>query len=201
MKTALGLTTFCFTIALLSPGTAFAQNDESPLDDIFACADIENNNERWLCYDQQVPLLREREQKQEIVTIDSEKVKEIERDAFGFTLPKLNILRRNKDAKADNAGKADKKAKKAKTTKTAKKENKSGEHTFVVTSINRGRSGLKITMEDGQVWQQVTGSTGSAPKGKLSARIKRASFGSFLLSLLDEDGKSVRRGIRVKRVK
>ncbi|MEP6343432.1 MAG: hypothetical protein ABJ275_08965 [Maricaulaceae bacterium] len=192
IKTKLGYAACGFVFALLAPNVVFAQDNTKPLDGLFACADIESDNERWRCYDTQVPLLREKEQRQEIVTIDSEKVKEIERDAFGFSLPKLNILRSNKKDKDD---KKDQKAEKI------EKEVNNREQVFDISSIDRRRSGLKITMDNGQVWEQVNGSTGSVSKRTRQARIKPATFGSYLMTLLDENGKTTRRGIRVRRIK
>ncbi len=188
-KASFRLVSYVFGIIVMGAITASAQDDKGPLDDVFACVDIETDQERWRCYDEQVPLLREREQKKEIVTIDSEKVEEIERDAFGFSLPKLNILRPKDKNEANDKGKS------SKIKKTSQ------EQIFQVASLRKGRSGLRVTMENGQVWQQVTGNSSSLPKGKIQARIKPASFGSYLMSILNEDGKAIRRGIRVRRVK
>lgn len=72
---------------------------------------------------------------------------------------------------------------------------------FDVRSVSKGSSGLIVTLENGQVWRQKNGSAGQIPKGKLVARIKPASFGSYFLTLRNEDGKTGRKGVRFKRVK
>lgn len=159
-----------------------AQAQTSPLNAIYACASIVDNTERLACFDKNVPIIKVKEEKKEIITLDEKGVKEIERDSFGFSLPslpKLGIL-------------------KSKSEKS--KSEKSNTQYFKVKSISNSRKGVTITMENDHVWRQINGDIGKIPKGTLTAKVKRGTVGTFFISLKNEDGKSSRKGARFKRV-
>lgn len=158
---------------------AAANEPASPLNTIYACAAIEDDTDRLACFDKNVPVLKGKEEKKEIVAIDSEAIKAIERDSFGFSLPslpKFGLLKSTKE----------------KSEKTAQ--------LFEVKSISKGRNGATITMKNGHVWRQINGDLGYIPKGNISARIKPAAVGTFFISLKNETGKTSRKGARFKRI-
>jgi hypothetical protein len=68
---------------------------------------------------------------------------------------------------------------------------------LAVSALDKGADGkLRFTMENGQVWRQVdTTRLPSARKGPWTAEIRKAAFGTFLLSLNNGGA------IRVERVK
>jgi len=170
------LTTIIF-VSFTSPSAA--NGPASPLNTIYACASIVDDTDRLACFDKNVPVLKIKEEKKEIVAIDAEGIKAIERDSFGFSLPSLPKLGLRKS--------------------TTEKSGKTVQF-FDVKSISKGRNGATITMANGHVWQQVNGDLGYIPKGNLSAKIKPASVGTFFISLKNEKGQSGRRGARFKRI-
>lgn len=156
-----------------------AQAQTNPLSAIYACTAIADDAQRLNCFDRNVPVLQEKEAKKEIITIDAKQVEAIERDSFGFSLPSL--------PKFGLIG-----------SKTGKE--KSQGQLYQVKSLSKGRKGISVTMENGQTWQQITGDAGFIPKGKLTAKIRSASFGSFFISLTNEKGQKTSKAIRVKRI-
>ena len=168
-----------FTGLILSIGSQCHANDsESPLNAIYACAAITNDSQRLECFDRTVPAVQIKESKKEIIALDAKQAKAIEKDSFGFSLPSLPKFGLIKDSK----------------------KSKSSAQEFQVKNISKTRKGIAVTMENDQVWQQTSGDTGYIPKGNVKAKIKEAAFGSFFLVLENEKGKSGK-GIRVKRVK
>ncbi len=171
----------CFIVVLFASITPplLSSAQVSPLSAIYTCTSIIDDTERLACFDRNVPVIKVKEEKKELITIDSEGVKAIERDSFGFSLPSLPKLGLF-------------------TPKTEKTE-KSAQF-FDVKSISKGRNGAVLTMENGHVWRQINGDLGYIPKGNLTARIKPASLNTFFISLKNEKGQSGRKGVRFKRV-
>ena len=168
-------------LAILISTAAFtpAKAQTSPLSTIYACASITDNVDRLACFDKNVPVLKVKEEKKEIITIDAEGIKEIERDSFGFSLPslpKLGILK----SKSEKAKKVT--------------------QYYTVKSVSPSRKGVTLTMENGHVWRQINGDIGKIPKGTLTAKIKPATVGTFFISLKNEKGKGGRKGARFKRI-
>ena len=161
-------------------GTQFASAQtlaESPLSGIYACKVISEPLDRLACYDASVEAVNQKEVKKEIVTIDSTTAKTFKREAFGFSipsLPKLGLPSAGGD-KDDN------------TLELA------------VSKVDKSRAGITITMKNGQVWREVSGRLNYIPRGDVTARITKGSFGSYRLSL--SNGKERVRGLGVRRVK
>lgn len=163
--------------AFLTAAPAFAQS-ASPLADIYACKTKADPAARLACYDAAVGVLETKEANQEIVTIDAAATETLRREAFGFSLPslpKLGLPKLGGD-KADGPKVQD----------------------YPVRSVSRGRDGVIITMENGQIWRGVNGRLNYIPKGDLTATIKSASMGSYRLSL--SNGQETVRGLGVRRV-
>lgn len=161
--------------ATVTPATA----QTSPLSTIYACASIKDNADRLACFDKNVPVLKVKEEKKEIIAIDKEGAQAIERDAFGFnlpSLPKLGLFTKKSD------------------------DSKKTSQFFKVKSISKNRKGVTITMQNGHVWKQINGEIGSIPKGDVTAKVKPGTFGTFFISLKNEKGKGSRKGARFKRI-
>ena len=145
---------------------------------IYACAEIADDMARLACYDESVGRLEAAEAAGEVTTISKAEVEEIERDSFGFSLPSIarNVLPKFGNDEAE----------------------KLQEVVFAVESINRrSNDKIRITLENGQVWDQSDDKWVyySKKNGAESAEIKRAALGSFKMKL---DGG---RAFRVKRVR
>ena len=145
---------------------------------IYACAEIADDMARLACYDESVGRLEAAEAAGEVTTISKAEVEEIERDSFGFSLPSIarNVLPKFGNDEAE----------------------KLQEVVFAVESINRrSNDKIRITLENGQVWDQSDDKWVyySKKNGAESAEIKRAALGSFKMKL---DGG---RAFRVQRVR
>lgn len=159
-------------------------------DSLYQCADITDDAERLACYDQRVAELRTAEESGTVRTVDTAEIEKIEREAFGFSLPNLRLALRGFSSDSDS------KPERAASATPAAEE--ITEVTLPVSRISKhsvtGR--LTVTLEDGQVWEQVD--SRSLPASKVrnpkEARIRRAALRSYLMSI----DNSV--AIRVKRV-
>lgn len=152
--------------------------DNSPLESIYRCKTETDPTARLACYDSAVGIIEGKEAKKEIVTIDAKAAKNIQREAFGFSLPSLPKLGLPKFGGSD--------------------DKKDDIVELEVKSVSKNRNGIIITMKNGQVWRGVNGRLTYIPKGNLTARISSASLGSYRLSL--SNGKERVRGLGVRRI-
>lgn len=151
-------------LALAAPAIA----QESPqrpaiLDQVYACANITGEAERLTCYDAAVGRLREAQNSGNLVAVDRAQAQEIERDAFGFSLPSLPRLFGNRNTEAAPP---------------------IAETSLEIARVSR-RPNLPatFTMTNGQVWTQIgTENTGRVREGG-AVTIRRAALGSFLMSV------------------
>ena len=94
MKTAIAT---C-VVGLAVAGLAFAQTETNPqpsapaLQDVYRCADIQEDAARLQCYDTAVGRLHQQEQAGQVVALDRTQANQMQREAFGFTLPSLSNL-------------------------------------------------------------------------------------------------------------
>jgi len=166
------LASLCF-IALAGPATA--QQDQTPqvLDEVYACAEVADEAARLACYDAAVGRLREAQNSGNLVAVDREQAREIERDAFGFSLPSLpRIFGRSGDG--------------GDAIETV------AEMRLEIASVQRRRHGpATFTMTNGQVWVQIDDENARNAREGGSVTIRRASFNSFLMSV-DAGGPAIR---------
>lgn len=165
---------------LLSNLPALAQEPAST-DAVYACASENDDMARLACYDDAVGRLKAAEEAGEVTTISKAEVEEVQRDAFGFSLPSLPKLAMPRFGNSDSDDDG--------TIKSV---------TTAVTNVKKSKiNGLTVTLENGQVWQQTDGRrvSYSKRKGVKEAEVKKASFGSFMMKL---DGGVA---FRVKRLK
>ncbi len=164
-------------IAVLGLATLPALAEDVSTSDVYACKDIATDTERLACYDAAVGRLKAAEEAGEVKTFTRKEVEEVKRDSFGFSIPSL--------PKLAFGGKDDSGKDKADELK---------EVTFPIASISGKRGALRITLENGQVWQQ-TDTKGVIPRGQKEARIYQAALGSYKMKL---DGGLAFRAERLK---
>ncbi|MBN8608532.1 MAG: hypothetical protein J0L81_16575 [Caulobacterales bacterium] len=162
----------CF-VALAAP--AFAQERPATpeaLDRVYACAAVNGEAERLACYDAAVGRLREAQTAGNIVAVDRAQAQEIERDAFGFSLPSLpRIFGRGGDEAA--------------AVEVA-------EMRLEVASVASRRNMPSVfTMTNGQVWVQIDDENARNVRQGGTVTVRRASMGSFLMSV-DAGGPAIR---------
>ncbi|MCR5872989.1 hypothetical protein LRS10_01525 [Phenylobacterium sp. J426] len=136
------------------------------------CRKLGEDPARLACYDQATAALEQAEAKGDIVVVDREQARTVQRQAFGFSLPSLSVFDRGEEKEAvDNV-------------------------TGKITSARMDGAGKWVLkLEDGAVWQQIDVQELSLyPKAGQSVTIRKATLGSFLASV---EG---RRAFRVRRV-
>jgi hypothetical protein len=163
------LTTFSQTAQAQSPEAHSAKT----LSGLYACEAISAPMEQLACFKRETALLRTGETSGEFVTIDKAAAKEIEKDSFGFNIPKLKLFGGKSEGKKSESLKELSLAIK-RTSKTA-------------------RGYIRFYLENGQVWEQ----TQAGYVGRLGKKdpdmllIKNAAFGSFR-ARVNEKGPLVR---------
>lgn len=149
----------------------------APVSDVYACASIATDAERLACYDTAVGRLKAAEQAGEVTIVDPVKVRQLEKEAFGFSIPSLPRLALPKlgdpTALGDEPGVE--------------------EMTFTIERVRPGDKSAFV-MTNGQVWKNIDTAKAMQFKAGKTVLIRRASMGSFLMKL---DGGTT--SIRVKR--
>lgn len=65
--------------------------------------------------------------------------------------------------------------------------------TASISDVSSMQDGLRIALDNGQTWRQITGSTTFAPKPGDRVTIRRGAFGSFLMDVPNGPALRVRR--------
>jgi hypothetical protein len=145
-----------------------------------ACRAITDSTERLACFDKTAASLDQAQASGEVIVVDRAQVRQIKRQAFGFTMPSLAIF--------DLGGHKDK-------DKVRDKDAGDESITAIATSAHQTADGKWIiALDDGSVWRQIDSDTVAIdPRPGSKIHIRRASLGSFLMNV---DGQS---GIRVHR--
>lgn len=136
------------------------------LQEVYACAAIEDDGARLACYDASVGRLQTAQTSGEVTVFDQKDVAELERRTFGF--PKITI---------PGFGEGEPGEARAERLE---------EQTFVVVSSTKiGTNRYRFTMESGEVWDMTEAfSRARLRKNETNtAVIKRAALGSYLMRL------------------
>jgi len=125
------------------------------------CRKLADDKARLACYDSAVDALGRQLAQGEVVAVDRTQVQQVRRQAFGFTLPSLNLF--------DRSGKAE----------------EMSEVVLAVESARRmGDGKWLLRLEGGQVWRQIdTGDFSRDPKPGAQATIKKAMLGSYMMMI------------------
>lgn len=164
--------------ALLIAGSALAQpattSVQPPaLASLLACRDKTVSAERLACYDEAAAKLGAAAQSGDVVVVDREQVRKARREAFGFSLPSLDLF----DREAPKTPEADQL------------------EAVVASARTDGAGRLIITLEDGAVWAQTDNRVlGRQPRKGSRAEIRKGAMAGYFLSL---DGQAA---VRAKRV-
>lgn len=179
-----------------SAAPAFAQ--EAPLDKVYACSAIADGTQRLACYDGAVAGLKQAQASGGVAVVSREQVAAAEKEAFGFDAPKLAELARNAAAPPPvvTAPPAAGAPAKPVTPAAAPAPQPLDKVMLTIKSAEKLPNGTyRFTMDNGQVWQQTdTVDLGRLPKGTMTAEIKKAAMGSFMLKPGD------RTAVRAKRL-
>lgn len=189
MRVAFALIATCALFA--APRAAVAQ--EPPLAKLYACADIADAGQRLACFDGAIAGLKQADASGDVAVVSRQQVQKVEKEAFGLSVPSVADLAASA---APAAASASSDRPNAKPVKPAKPKPLS-QVTLAVKSIQTDNHGeMTFIMENGQVWKKIdTGSLGAIGKGPWTAEIRKASFGSYMLTLGGGN-----RSARVKRI-
>lgn len=172
--------TAAFSAALCA--TAYAQapapaRSPEALERVYACAKLTGDAERLACFDAAVGRLQQAQTQGEITAIDKAQARAIERESFGFTLPSLNW--------PNLFGGASPTVAEAPTEAV----------TSTITRVTGSGRGATFILENGQAWQSVDSDANRNARPGAPVSVRRAAFGSFLMSV--ETGGTA---LRVRRV-
>lgn len=160
------IASLCFVA--FAAGTAAAQDQraQSPqvLDQVYACANITDEAQRLACYDGAVGRLREAQSSGNLVAVDRQQAEQVEREAFGFSLPSLPRLFGNRG----NEAAAPEVAEMALT---------------IDRVVTRRNAPATFYMTNGQVWTQLDETNAWNVRAGGQVTIRRATLGSFLMSV------------------
>jgi hypothetical protein len=125
------------------------------------CRKIADNTARLGCYDAAAATFDQAEAKGDIVVVDREQARSMRRQAFGFSLPSITLFERGEKAEEIEA------------------------MTGTVGSARLGLNGKwVIHLQDGATWTQIdTTEVPIDPKPGMAVKIKKASLGSFLMTV------------------
>jgi hypothetical protein len=177
------LASLCF-IAIAAPASAQEQPPGTPsvLDQVYACANIADETQRLACYDGAVGRLREAQSSGNLVAVDRGQAQEMEREAFGFSLPSLSRIFGGGGGNRDSA--------------SAPAFEQIDEIRMQIASVvHRRNRPSTFTMTNGQVWVQIDDEVARNVRNGGNVTVRRASFNSYLMSV--EAGGPA---IRVRRV-
>jgi hypothetical protein len=128
------------------------------------CRKIEDSAQRLACYDSATDALTKAESSGDLVTLDRQQRSAVRKQAFGFTLPALSMF----DTGEKGMDSIDE-------TLANARQDAQGKWTFV--------------MQDGAVWRQIDDEFLSRnPHPGSAIVIRRASLGSFMLSVDNQPG-------------
>ncbi len=196
-----------FCTSALTGAAAWAQETQetSPLTGIYACADIVDDAARLACFDGAVKSLKSAEETGQFVTVDGKKVKNLERNAFGFNLPNLPKLRlglfNKKNADGTKIARQPVLENEDPTQGQVLKRSKKGDIMKIGLLIDhvkkRPDGSVRFYLKNGQVWVQTDSQRVWMPKkGEAIAHIYKKAMGSFFLRV---NGRGL--AIRVRREK
>ncbi len=168
-------------VIALCAAPAFAQ--DAPLDKVYACAPKTDNAERLACYDAAVAGLRQAMSTGGVAVVNRSQIEAAEKEAFGLSQPSLSELARSANKTP------------APTGATAAPPPELDRVTLTVKALERRPDGTyRLTMENGQVWEQIDGNElGKTLKAPVEAEIKKGAIGSYILKVGNSSAVRVRR--------
>lgn len=203
-------TTAALTFAQAEAQDSNGSGEPPVVDRLLACRAIEASAERAACLDAAVDGFAQALERGDIAIIEHRAVREIERDGFGLSLPSLSGLQGLFSARTstrDGEGSGDAPPPQAARSQVLSDgalaayddEGRLERITDApVASVRESRTGVLVTLENGQVWRQTDGTRFQIRpirshhlEAGLTATIERGLLGSFFMEL-SHDGRRFR---------
>ena len=165
-------------IAFAAPVAAQEQSTPDALGQVYACRSIADEAQRLACYDGAVGRLQEAQNSGNIVAVDRGQAQEMDREAFGFSLPSLSRI--------FGGGGRDS------ASSTAPRFEPVDEIQMEIASVTRRRNMPSVfRMTNGQIWVQIDDENARNAREGGNVTVRRASLGSYLMSV-DAGGPAIR---------
>lgn len=143
---------------------------------VYACSEIADAGARLACFDTAVAAMKTAETQGQFAAVDAAGVRQIEREAFGFSLPSLPRLA-FPNLRSENGGAAE--------------AERTAEMHMTIARVGRYDGHVAFVMENGQTWIQVDSDASRLARAGRTVTIKRAALGSYLMSV-DAGGPAMR---------
>jgi hypothetical protein len=166
---------FIYALApVILAGSAAAQT--APLDKIYACTGITKADERLACFDAAVSGLKQAEATGGVAVVSKEQIAAAEKQSFGLAAPSLSEVTRS-------------------AAPAAAPPELDRVDVTIASVTKRPNNLLRITLSDGQVWEEFDNSFGRLSGFPLKAEIRKGALGGFMMKVGDKPP------VRVRRVK
>lgn len=172
-------------IAIAGPVAAQQQTPAAPspgvLDQVYNCRSIADEAQRLACYDGAVGRLQEAQNTGNLVAVDRGQAQEMDREAFGFSLPSLSRIFGGGNSGGGNSSSA-----------TTPQFERIEEIQMTVESVTHRRNmPSTFRMTNGQVWVQIDSEVARNVREGGTVTVRRATLGSYLMSV-DAGGPAIR---------
>jgi hypothetical protein len=137
------------------------------LEKVYACRAIPDGAARLACFDAAVSDMKTAESEGRFAAVDQAGVRQIEREAFGFSLPSLPRLAM---PRLGGGG-------------AAEPAQPTAELAMTIRAVGRFDGRQSFVMDNGQTWVLIDSASNRLARPGASVTIKRASFGSYLMSV------------------
>jgi hypothetical protein len=159
-------------IAFAGPVAAQEQTPATPsvLDQVYNCRGITDEAQRLACYDGAVGRLQEAQDTGNLVAVDRGQAQEMDREAFGFSLPSLSRLFGGGSGGNNSA-----------SASTPQFERIDNIQMQIASVTHRRNLPSTFRMTNGQVWVQIDDEVARNVREGGNVTIERASMGSYLM--------------------
>lgn len=156
-------------VVIAGPVAAQEQAPPNPgvLDQVYACRTIADETQRLACYDGAVGRLQEAQNTGNLVAVDRQQAQEMDRDAFGFSLPSLSRI----FGSSGGDGSASR----------PQFERVDNIQMQIASVTHRRNLPSTFRMTNGQVWVQIDDEVARNVREGGAVTIERASMGSYLM--------------------
>ncbi|MCX7358801.1 MAG: hypothetical protein NT015_11775 [Alphaproteobacteria bacterium] len=160
------------SLAFIALTGSVAAQEQQPtpdvLNQVYACRNITDEAQRLACYDGAVGNLQSAQNAGNLVAVDRQRAQEVDREAFGFSLPSLSRIFGSNNSSASNP--------------SAPQFERIDNIEMQLASVTLRRN-LPATfrMTNGQVWVQIDDENARNAREGGTITIERASMGSYLM--------------------